>query len=122
MAGSRKDFVYETDSGRLYAVLLDQSNSSLESCGLPLYVDQVDPLLPTEFLTRQPVGLRLRFLIAVDTLTGNTRKLVCGTTTCNAWTGSTNSIELPNFNLLEPTVYTILRRIQERQFFTPINT
>jgi hypothetical protein len=116
MAGARGDFVYETDNNRLYAVLLDRSNALIPALDLELYGDQVDPLLPNEYLTRQPVGLRLRYLVCQNKATGNLREVVCGTTTATAWTGQTKTIELTDYNTLELVPYQVLYRVSEKQY------
>lgn len=119
MAGKRGDYVYETDQGRLYAVLLDRSNAFNSDLDLEPLAEQDDPLLPNQFLTRQPVGLRLRSIVVLCAETGNKRELICGTTTCRAWTGQAKTVDLIDFNTLEEKTYTILKRIAERQFFPP---
>ncbi len=119
MAGKRGDYVYETDEGRLYAIYCDRSNASNQDLGLEPYGDQEDPVAPNQYLTRQPVGLRLRTVLAFNPETGNTRELICGTTTCRAWTGETKQLDLVDFNSLQEKPYTILKRIEERQFLPP---
>lgn len=119
MAGSRGDYVYETDEGRLYAILLDRSNAFISALGLEPYADQEDPLLPNQYLTRQPIGLRLRTITAINPESGNRRELVCGTTDCPAWTGQTKTIDLVDYNSLEEKSYKILKRTQEKQFSPP---
>lgn len=119
MAGRRGDYVYQTDEGRLYAVFLDRSNAAIPALGLEPYADQDDPLLPNQFLTRQPIGLRLRTITVINPETGNRRELVCGTTQCRAWTGLTKNIDLTDYNTLQEKTYTILSRNQERQFSPP---
>jgi hypothetical protein len=116
MAGRMGDFVYETDYGRLYAVLLDRSNALISALSLELYGDQVDPLLPNEYLTRQPTGLRLRKVVVQNKETGNVRELVCGTVQATAWRGQTKTIDLIDYNTLEEVPYQVLYRVSERQF------
>jgi hypothetical protein len=119
LAGKRGDYVYETDEGRLYAILCDRSNAFIQGLGLEPYGDQEDPLTPNQYLTRQPVGLRLRTVLAFNAETGSRRFLICGNTTCDVWTGITRKVDLVDYNSLETKSYTILKRIAERQFSEP---
>lgn len=120
MAGKRIDYVYSTDEGRLYAVFLKfQTPQINQALGLEILGTQDDPLLPNQFLTRPPVGLRLRKIALLQPETGNVRELVVGSLSAPVWNLNLNSLDLLDYNDLEVKPYRIIERISERQFNEP---
>jgi hypothetical protein len=70
MAGSKRYFAYESDSGTVFAVLLDESNTEIVN-GANANVPEI-AARPTFF---QPVGMKLRrFIFSND---DGTRQLSC---------------------------------------------
>ena len=72
MAGSNKSFVYESDSGTDYAVRLDESNGELLGAGFTDLDDGVGAL------NGLPRNLKMRYVNAINSATGATRKIFIG--------------------------------------------
>lgn len=112
MAGILKFFRYLSDDGNEYAVELDSSNASLSGFGLL-------PYLGNPILTRQPLGMRLRSLTAIEPDQGLRRRLVVGKPDCPAWLGQVQTVTLIDYNDLSDAPFEIVARIPERQFRPP---
>jgi len=72
MAGSKKTFVYKSDTGTDYAVTLDESNGELLSAGFTDLDDGVGPL------NGLPRNLKMRYVNCINSATGATRKIFIG--------------------------------------------
>lgn len=75
-------YQYRSDTNVFYRVRLRAVNASLGG---------FSTAAPT--LARQPIGLKLRYVIGVSTA-GNKREVHCATTSVGLWTGSVTSFSV----------------------------
>lgn len=85
MAGSIKDVIYKSDSGKNYIVRMDESNA--ETAGFADYTGEED-------ISPLPRGFKMRYANVVEPVSGAKRQIYVGDTTSGIWAGTIVSVLL----------------------------
>lgn len=93
MAGSKKWVKYTADNGNVYAVKIDESNAELTGFDDITIADEIAGVVPPPL----PKGARMRYAIAVEPDSGNTRRIWVGKNDIALWLGSVFSVLLQIF-------------------------
>lgn len=104
MAGVMARFNYISDNTVTYAVPLDASNGAAVA----------NPVASS--LLSKPGRLKMRYILAAHPTTGRERRIVICDPANPIWVGTTNTVNLPDFNAaMASTAYIIRGRIGERR-------
>lgn len=85
MAGSIKDVIYVSDSGKNYIARMDESNA--EAAGFDDYTGEED-------ISPLPRGFQMRYANVIEPTSGAKRRIYVGKTNNGIWTGTIVSVLL----------------------------
>lgn len=102
-----KYYKYTADDGTtMFNVRLSKQFGEVADLGFAAY-DTTKTLLPR--------GWKMRYVLLLDPLTGNRRKVPCGTVGCDVYTGAQATVDLPVIGATAVVTFTTTLAVGERK-------